>query len=192
MSAASPHRMTAAEYLAWERLQPGKHEYHGGQVFAMEGASMRHNFLAAAVASELRIATRAHGCGALSSDQRVAMPGDHYVYPDAAVVCGEPQREPGTSDVLGNPRVVVEVLSRSTEAYDRGEKWEGYQSIPSLADYLLVAQRAVRVEHYERLADGSWHYRTLGPGDVVTLSNGATFGVDAVYQGAFEYPSDEA
>jgi Uma2 family endonuclease len=182
--------MTAAEYLAWERLQPAKHEYHRGEVFAMAGASMRHNFLATAAASELRAAMRAHRCGVLSSDQRVAMPGDNYVYPDAAVVCGEPLTEAGTSDVLLNPRVVVEVLSRRTEAYDRGEKWEGYQAIPSLSDYLLVAQRAARIEHYERLADGSWHYRTLGPGGIVVLSNGATIAVDAIYSGAFDYPGD--
>jgi Uma2 family endonuclease len=86
---------------------------------------------------------------------------------------------------------VVEVLSRSTEAYDRGEEWEGYQGVASLRDYLLVVERAVRVEHYERLADGSWHYRTLGAGDVVTLSNGATVAIDAIYQGAFDYPGDE-
>jgi Uma2 family endonuclease len=183
--------MTAAEYLAWEREQSDKHEYHHGEVFAMSGGSPRHNLLAGEAIVQLGIVVRSHGCRVLTSDQRVAfVPDEHYVYPDAAVVCGEPKLQPGTTDVLLNPRVVVEVLSRSTEAYDRGEKWEGYQGISSLTDYVLVSQRAVRVEHYQRQADGSWQYRTLAAGEILTLSNGATVALDVLYEGAFEYPGD--
>jgi Uma2 family endonuclease len=191
MSAATPQKMTAAEYLAWEREQPSKHEYKHGEVFAMSGGSPRHNLLAGEVLVQLSIATRSHGCRVLTSDQRVALiPDARYVYPDAAVVCGELKLQPGTTDVLLNPRIVVEVLSRSTEAYDRGEKWEGYQRIASLTDYVLVSQRAVRLEHYQRDTDGSWQYRTLGAGEVLTLSNGATIAIDALFQGAFDYPGD--
>jgi len=82
------------------------------------------------------------------------------------------------------------VLSCSTEAYDRGEKWEAYQGLASLTDYLLVAQGSVRVEHYCREADGSWRYRQHGTGDTVTLTNGATLLIDAVYEGAFELAAD--
>jgi Uma2 family endonuclease len=191
MSAATPHPMTSAEYLAWEAREPSKHEYLRGEIFAMPGGSPRHNFLGAAVISVLRGAMRGRGCGVFTSDQKIALvPGERYVYPDAAVVCGALQREPGTADVLLNPRVVIEVLSQSTEAYDRGGKWEGYQGVASVTDYVLVAQRAVRVEHYQRDADGSWHYRTLATGDALTLSNGATVAIDALYEGAFDYPSD--
>ncbi|MEP7126398.1 MAG: Uma2 family endonuclease [Byssovorax sp.] len=113
-----------------------------------------------------------------------------YVYADSVVVCGAMRTEPGTSDVLANPRILVEVLSRSTEAYDRGEKWEAYQRLASLTDYLLVAQTSVRVEHYQREADGSWRYRVLTLGDTVTLSNGAAVAIDAVYESAFDLAAD--
>jgi Uma2 family endonuclease len=105
-------------------------------------------------------------------------------------VCGALQTEPGTVDVLVNPRIVVEVLSRSTEAYDRGDKWEAYQKAASLTDYLLVAQGAARIEHYRREGDGSWRYRLHGAGGTLTLTNGATLSVDAVYEGAFDMTGD--
>jgi Uma2 family endonuclease len=183
--------MSAVDYLAWERTQPEKHEYHLGEVFAMAGASHRHNFLSGATVAELRTALRGKGCVVLSSDERIsAEQGKRYVYADAVAVCGAVKTEPGTTDVLANPRIVVEVLSRSTEAYDRGEKWEAYQGLESLTDYLLVAQGAMRIEHYRREADGSWRYRLHGAGDTVTLANGATLSLDAVYDGAFDLAAD--
>jgi Uma2 family endonuclease len=183
--------MSAADYLAWERRQPEKHEYLLGEVFAMAGASHRHNFLSGAMVAELRAVLRDKGCVVLSSDQRIsAEQGKRYVYPDAVAACGGVKTEPGTSDVLANPSLVVEVLSRSTEAYDRGEKWEAYQGLASLTDYLLVAQGSVRIEHYRREADGSWRYRLHGAGDTVTLANGATLSIDAVYEGAFDLTAD--
>jgi Uma2 family endonuclease len=127
----------------------------------------------------------------LTSDQRIAAEqGQRYVYADSVVVCGPMKTEPGSSDVLANPRIIVEVLSRSTETYDRGDKWEAYQRLDSLSDYLLVAQVAVRVEHYQREADGSWRYRVMSAGDTVTLANGATLAIDAVYEEAFELAAD--
>lgn len=185
--AAATQRMSAPEYLEWERRQPGKHEYHLGDVFAMAGGSPRRNFLSSAVGAELRGAVRGRGCHALSSDQRIsAKEGERYVYADAVVACGGVQMEPGTSDVLANPSVIAEVLSPGTEKYDRGEKWEAYQRLASLTDYLLLAQTSARVEHYQREADGSWRYRVLGAGETITLTNGATVAVDAIYEGAFE------
>jgi Uma2 family endonuclease len=185
--AATTQRMTAAEYLAWERSQPDKHEFHLGEVFAMAGGSPRHNFLASAWVGELRAAVRGHGCVVLSSDQRIsAQRGDRYVYADAVVVCGGIRTEPAAADVLANPTVVVEVLSPRTEAYDRGPKWEAYQRLASLTDYLLVAQTQVRVEHYRREPDGSWRYEVLEAGGTITLSNGLKVAIDAVYEGAFE------
>jgi Uma2 family endonuclease len=179
--------MSAAEYLEWERKQTAKHEYHLGEVFAMAGGSPRHNFLSNAVGAELRAAVRGKHCHVLSPDQRIsAKQGERYVYADAVVACGGVRLEPGTSDILANPSVIVEVLSPSTEAYDRGDKWEAYQRLASVTDYLLVAQTSVRVEHYRREADGSWRYRVLEAGDAITLANGAGVPVDAIYEGAFD------
>ena len=187
--AATMERMSAAEYLAWEREQTEKHEYHLGEIFAMAGGSLRHNFLSVRVAVLLH-ATLGRDCRVLSSDQRIsARPGERYVYADAVVVCGGVRTEPGTSDVLANPSILVEVLSRSTEAYDRGEKWEAYQRLPSLTDYLLVAQTSAQIEHFQREAGGSWRYRLLEAGDTLTLSNGATMAIVAVYDGAFDLPA---
>jgi Uma2 family endonuclease len=180
-------RMSAAEYLVWERAQTSKHEYHLGEVFAMAGGSPRHNFLSNAVGSELRAALRGKRCHVLSSDQRIGVKeGARYVYADSVVACGGVRTEPGTTDVLANPSVIVEVLSPATETYDRGEKWEGYQRLASLTDYLLVAQAAVRIEHYAREADGSWRYRLLEGGATIHLTNGASVSVDAIYEGALD------
>jgi Uma2 family endonuclease len=188
--AATTQRMTVAEYLEWERVQRDKHEFQLGEVFAMAGGSPRQNFLSVALAGELRDATRGHGCVVLSSDQRIAaQPGARYVYADAVVVCGGVQTEPASADVLANPTVVIEVLSPSTEAYDRGAKWEAYQRLASLTDYLLVTQTQVRVEHYRREQGGAWRYQVAEAGGSITLANGITLAVDAVYAGAFELAS---
>lgn len=188
-NAATATRMSAAQYLEWERLQPGKHEFHDGEVYAMAGGSPRHNLLSSAIAAELRAATRPLGCHTLSSDQRIAVPlQERYVYADAVVVCGKVETELGAHDVLTNPSVIVEVLSPSTESHYlgmRGMKWAAYERVGSLTDYLMLTQAQVRVEHYRREADG-WHYQVLGVGDVISLANGARVEVDAVYAGAFD------
>jgi Uma2 family endonuclease len=187
---AETRPMTASEYLAWEREQVERHEFHRGEVFATSGGSLRHNFLANAAGAELRAAVRPLGCHVLSSDQRIgAHRGERYVYADVVVACGRVEIEPDTTDVLANPTIVVEVLSPSTEAYDRGLKWETYQNLASLTDYLLVSEAAVRVEHFRRLAGGGWSYTSLVAGDSVTLSNGAVLSVDALYDGALELPA---
>lgn len=179
--------MTATEYLAWERAQPLKHEYHHGEIFAVSSASLRHNAIAAAVIAELGNALVGKGCRVLTSAQRVAAPrSQRYVYPDATVVCGPPAVQPGELDVLENPSTVVEVLSPSTEAYDRGIKWEGYRRVPSVADYLLFSQDEAKVEHYQRQGDGAWRYQVHEGGGSVRLTNGAELSVDAIYAGVFE------
>jgi Uma2 family endonuclease len=89
-----------------------------------------------------------------------------------------------------NPRVIVEVLSGTTEQYDRGLKWEGYQRLPSLTDYLLVSQAEARVEHFRREAHGAWTYRALGPGDRAVLTDGCELDVDGLFAGVFELPGD--
>ena len=152
----------------------------------MAGGSPRHHFLSVAMAGELRAALGGESCHVLSSDQRIAVtPGERYVYSDAVVIGGGVLTEPGAPDVATNPKIVVEVLSPSTEAYDRGAKWESYQRLATLTDYLLVSQASVRVEHFQRDAYGSWHYRVHGPRATIALSGGGMLSVDAIYANAF-------
>jgi len=186
-SVAPEPRMSAATYLVWETDQVERHEFLRGEVFAMAGGTPRHNALSAAVTIELGVALRGGNCRVLSADQRIAArQNEHYVYADASVVCGVLEVLPGTTDVLANPSVVIEVLSKRTEAYDRGLKWESYRDLVSVTDYLLVSQATPRMEHYRREASGEWHYRVVQSGGQVVLSNGATIQVDAVYLGVFE------
>ncbi len=190
LSAMAPEaaalRMTPEEYLAWERQQPERHEFFHGEVFAMAGGTPRHSALVAAVTIELGVKLRAGPCRVLSADQRiVAREGEHYVYADASAVCGPFELAPGTTDVLANPAIVVEVLSKRTETYDRSGKWEGYRQMPSVTDYVLVAQGAPRMEHFQRGPDGAWTYRVAQAGGRVALSNGAVLDVDAIYAGVF-------
>src|ERR1041385_5022843 len=113
-------KVAAAEYLAWEREQTDKHEFHAGEVFAMAGGSPRHNVIAGNVQTVLKLALRGR-CLALPSDQRLMFDdGARYVYPDVSVVCGQMVLQDGTKDVFVNPTILVEVLSSGTEQYDRG------------------------------------------------------------------------
>jgi Uma2 family endonuclease len=189
---AERSNLSAAAYLAWERLQPTRHEYFRGDVFAMAGGSPRHNALGASLTAMLYAALADKGCHVLSSDQRIGFPGgDRYVYADVTVVCGAVELQAGTSDVLINPEIIIEILSASTEPYDRGLKWEGYQGIVSLVDYVLVSQAEPRIEHFRRDANsGTWIYRATGLGGHVTLTNGTVIEVDRVFRSALELPGD--
>jgi len=182
--------MSPAAYLEWERAQRDKHQLLRGEVYAMAGGSPRHNFLGARVIARLDTALRGSPCRPFTSDQKIHIPtsGD-FVYPDGTVICGPVQLHGDTSDVIENPIVVVEVLSKSTEQHDRGDKWEDYREIPSLTDYVLVSQRLPRLEHFRRELDG-WKYRVVGAGGRIELSMGTVLVVDELYEGAFEVPGD--
>ena len=150
-SAAVQTSLTPEEYLAFERKATTKHEYLNGQIVAMFGASFAHNFLTMNVANQLYNQLIGGECQVAASDMRVKVTEiDSYFYPDVVVVCGEPRAEDDTFDTLLNPVLIVEVLSPSTEIYDRGEKFEHYQQIASLKDYILSSQDEVHVEHYCR------------------------------------------
>lgn len=182
-------KLSPAQYLAWERGQATKHEYHRGEVFAMAGASVRHNRLCSVLNRLLDDRLASRGCHVLTSDQRVvADGGERYVYPDLSIVCGTPVVE--HDDVLTNPAIVVEVLSLSTEQNDRGSKWQSYQQIGSLEDYVLVPQWSPRIEHFRRGDDGSWSYRAVGPGGRIVLAGGAELAVDEVFANVMELPGD--
>jgi Uma2 family endonuclease len=154
---ALPRLVTPAEYLVQERRALDKHEYHQGAIIPMTGASRRHNLIAGNIYATLHAQLRRRLCEVYISDMRVRIPAtDRYTYPDVAVVCGRPYFEDAEVDTLLNPTVLVEVLSTSTESYDRGEKFQAYRTLDSLADYVLVAQDQVLVEHFVRQSDGFW------------------------------------
>jgi Uma2 family endonuclease len=158
MSVPPTPRFSVEEYLALELSTQQKHEYFQGEVFAMAGASYAHTVVVVNVAGELRAQLKGKPCRASSADLRVRT-GDSglYTYPDIVVVCGPPKLDqPG--DTLTNPAVIVEVPSEATEAWARGRKFELYQAIESLTDYLLVAQDTPRIEHYRRQPGGQWIY----------------------------------
>ena len=156
--------ITPQEYLALERKAHCKSEYLDGHIIAMSGASFKHSLIISNISGELHLQFKGRGCSVHTNDMRVRPnPRDSYFYPDVVVVCGEPQFEDEDFDTLLNPIVIVEVLSPSTEAYDRGEKFRRYQQLASLKEYVLVSQDKVWVEHHRRHV-AQWilsHYRTL-------------------------------
>ena len=149
--------VTPEEYLAFERKAEYKNEYVNGEIFAMTGASRKHNLIVANISGELRQQLKGKPCEVYPGEMRVKAPAAHsYVYPDVVAVCGDPQFEDDFFDTLLNPTLVVEVLSKSTESYNRLAKSAYYRTIDSLAEYLLIAQEEYRVEQYVRQADGRW------------------------------------
>ncbi|MAT69975.1 MAG: hypothetical protein CMJ58_10685 [Planctomycetaceae bacterium] len=152
-----PKSLSPEEYLAIERASRERHEYFQGEMFAMGGASLAHNEIALAISSRLYNALRDTSCTVAASDLRVRISGaDHYVYPDIVVTCQQPRFEDDQLDTLINPQAIIEVLSESTETYDRGKKFEQYRQIESLREYLLVAQDRAHVERFQRDDSGAW------------------------------------
>jgi Uma2 family endonuclease len=174
------------EYLELERRSETKHELVKGQIVAMAGATFEHNTLAANTLAALGVLLRGKGCRAVGSDQRIHIPATGlFTYPDVTVVRGTPEFHSKDRDTLTNPRVLVEVLSDATERYDRGAKFAHYRSIPSLAEYVLVAQDEPRVEHFRRVETGQWLLTVAsGEGARVELpALGCTLLVSDLYEG---------
>lgn len=172
MSSRHKTLLTSEEYLAIERKSEVKHEYFAGEMFAMVGASKRHNLITANIIRILGNQLLDRPCNVYPSDMRVKVSATgKYTYPDVVVACEEEKFDDAENDTLLNPVVVVEVLSESTEAYDRGMKFEQYQRIESLTEYLLVAQEPSRVEQYVRQSDREWKYFEYhDAGDVVRIN----------------------
>jgi Uma2 family endonuclease len=149
--------LTPEQYLEIERKAEFKSEYYQGEMFAMSGAREGHNLIVWNLAAELHRQLRAKPCRAYINDMRVRVNATGlYTYPDVAAVCGEPQFLDENRDTLLNPSLIVEVLSPSTEAYDRGRKFEHYRSVESVSEYLLVSSERVSAELYTRQPDGRW------------------------------------
>src|SRR2546427_2506159 len=145
------------EYLRLERQAEYKSEYLNGEIFAMSGATRKHNLVTGNILSEFNRQLKGKACEAYASEMRVKITtGGLYTYPDVVVVCGEPEFEDNYLDTLLNPTVLVEVLSKSTERYDRIAKTSYYRTLDSLKEHLLVSQDESRVEHYVKQADGTW------------------------------------
>lgn len=155
MSAITARRYTLEEYFDLERSRDFKSEYYRGEIFAMSGGSFWHSRIGANVLKVLGVRLDAGPCQPCNSDMKIRCETGLYTYPDASVVCGDPHFEGSRSDVLLNPRVLFEVLSPSTEAYDRGKKYEHYMTIPSLRDYVLIPQDRPCVSRISRSSDDS-------------------------------------
>lgn len=148
---ALPKFITPEEYLRMERASEEKHEYFRGEIFAMTGASENHNIVVGSTYAALYIQLRRRPCQIYPSDMRVRIPSTGlYTYPDISVVCGTPEFEDTVLDTLLNPTVIIEVLSSSTEQYDRGKKFQHYRTIASLQEYILIAQDSFRIEQFSR------------------------------------------
>lgn len=154
----SENRMGVEEYLRMERETPGKRDFLDGEVFDMTGGSRAHNLIAGNIfASFHRQLRRREPCEVYMNDMRVKVEfGELYTYPDVVLTCESPEMEDEHFDTLLNPQVIVEVLSPSTEAYDRGLKFENFRSLQTLCDYLLVHQNKIHIEHFVRQEGNQW------------------------------------
>ncbi len=146
------------QYLAMERESLEKHEYFNGEIFQMAGSSNQHNLITTNLIMSLGNQLKKRNCRVYPPDMRVHIPKTGlFTYPDVSVVCGKPEFLPDeTLDTLTNPILIVEVLSASTEGYDKGAKFDNYRSLESLREYVLISQDAKKIIRYTKQADGSW------------------------------------
>ena len=184
-------RVSIAEYLATEAAATEKHILWDGEVFsveAMAGGTFDHGAIGANVIIALGVSLRGSRCQVVTSDVKVWVPRkEGFVYPDATVLCGRREMYPGTTDVLTNPSLIVEVLSEGTEKFDRGDKFEGYRTIPTLRHYIMVSSKRRLVEHYERAEGGAWTLREYGPGTELRMNApDAVLAVDELYRMALD------
>ena len=180
--------MTYAEYVAVEESSEIKHEFVDGEMFAMSGGHPLHGLLPARFIAILARNLGPGPCRTYSSDTRVFVADlNQGFYPDLIVICGRFEQDPRDPQGVTNPAVVVEVLSPTTEMWDRNGKFESYRRLPSLRDYVLVTQERNRIEHFARNDDGSWTYRDLRDGDVLRLTGApAEVAVSELYEGVAE------
>ncbi len=157
MSAIPKRKLTPEEYLEIERKAEYKSEYFDGEIFAMAGARRNHNKIVGNLTGLVWQNLKGKDCEFYPSDMRVFVPKSGlYTYPDVVVVCGEPKFQDNVFDTLLNPTLLIEVLSETTESYDRGKKFQHYRSIESLQEYVLVSQDEARIEKYVKRGDGFW------------------------------------
>lgn len=163
--------MRYQEYVTFERDADTKHEFANGHAFGMSGGTRAHNLIAVNIVSTLHAALRGRPCLVFNSDMRVKTGDGTGAYPDGSALCGGPVFSDEREDELLNPSLIIEVLSESTEAYDRGEKFVHYSATPSVKEYVLAPSRRAALEVFTREGDGSWSLRRYGAGDVVRLTS---------------------
>lgn len=168
-----PEFYTSEEYLEFERQAETRHEFLDGEIYEMAGANRRHNRISVNVVRLLDSQLLERDCNIYGSDMRVKISAaEKYTYPDVVAVCGEELFEDENEDTLLNPMLIIEVLSKSTEAYDRGGKFEYYQTIESFVEYVLIAQEPFRVEQFVRKERNVWTYFEFrAPDDTVKLNS---------------------
>ena len=184
-SAVPATTLSPAEYLRRERLAPFRSEYHRGQIVAMPGTDRIHARIVTNLLTSLDTQLLDRPCNVYSNELRLSIQGgEHYVYPDVVITCGEETFEDDQFDCLVNPIVLVEILSLSSEGYDRGEKFLNYQQIPSLREYVLVSQSSRRLEVFRKQPDGSWLYQSspFSPPPLHLESIDCTLSPDEVYR----------
>jgi Uma2 family endonuclease len=173
------------EYLAFERGAKDKHEYFEGKVIVTAPGSLMSNRLAVNLLAEIGTLLKATPCRILPSNMRIGVPSrQSYMYPDAVIVCDEPQMEDGQFDTLKNPMVIFEILSPSTEDHDRGKKFFFYRQIPSLQEYILIDTTKPFVEISRREENGAWKFETLDDpkGQLFISSIGISIPISEVYR----------
>jgi len=187
---ASERRYTIEDYFSIEESSAIKHEFLGGDIFAMAGTSLQHNRINGNVYTALRTRLQLLDCEVFSSDLRLRTPGGLYTYPDLMVVCGSIELSPTDRlDTILNPAVIIEILSESTRNYDRGEKFRLYLQLPSLLDYMLIEQGMPLVDHYTLTAGGNqlnrWtqHQHTALNESVALESLGIELPLSDIYTG---------
>ena len=157
--------ITPEQYLESERLALEKHEFYLGEIFAMSGASFRHNQIFKNTYGNLFNKLKGKPCQPYGSDLRIHIPNNSlYTYPDIYIICGKPEMTDTVKDTITNPSVIIEILSKSTYDYDKGQKFTLYRDIDSLREYILIDSMSIRVEHYFKNEDSSWtlkDYRTI-------------------------------
>jgi len=182
MAFPQPIYTTPEEYLKLDRNSPVRYEYMDGHAYALAGGTLDHSTICVNLVSLLHHLLQGSPCRVYNSDARVRLSPTRYVYPDLTISCDAQDR--GPTDVLTAPRVVIEVLSPSTEGYDRGEKFSYYRECPSLQEYVLVASERQTVEVYFRQEQAPWGVRAYGQGDEIALTSiDVRFPLDAVYAG---------
>jgi len=179
--------LTPEEYFAWEEQQLFRHEYLNGQVYAMSGGTINHSEIALNLGTLLKTHMRGSGCKVLNSDARVnILKTTDYVYPDLSITCDD--RDKITTQYITYPCLVIEVLSPSTEAYDRGNKFKMYRRNPQLQEYLLVDSEKIAIDLFRRTGPDTWQIISYQAGDAVELKSvNLTLPIEAIYEDiAFE------
>ncbi len=176
-------RLTPAQYLVWEEAQQEKYEYIDGEIYAMGGGSVNHGRIAIRLTSLFEAHLEGGNCITGNSDIKVkSVVSQNYTYPDASVTCDERDRQ--TPQYITYPCLIVEVLSESTEAYDRGGKFRLYRQNPVLQDYLLVSSTKIEMDLYHKNEAGDWVIINYQPGDTIELKSiGLSFAIEHVYHG---------